>query len=553
MTSLADIGRLSQPERSPPIPPGKDRAPVVAGVGRAPDWVWLSLILVTALVCRGAFLASREVWFDEAFSWRLASLPAGRIPAVAASDHHPPLYFLLLCGWLKRFGDSPVALRAPSLLAGLATIVGIYLFVREVVGGPWGCFPQVPGQARLAALTTAALVALSPFQIHYSMEARMYALGAALSVFSAWVLLRGLAPGRTRWRYWIGLALLDLLFIYTHNFALLTVAAQGLFVGGWLLARAGRRWRTVWRQPRLGPACVAFGLVAVGYAPWLPALAHQVNHPEIRAWLPALTSPWQVLDLIYQALTDSGAPGGAPAALAAVLFVLPCLVAVGRRGRAGDWLVLTLATVPLALMVTACLAGMRLLHPRYLNFAQPFLLAAIGMTVARLRPRPVGDVMAAVLVATNGCVCLAAGIAILLLEDCPSYRGAARYLARQRRPGEAIVVADGLAYLPIRYYCPDRTDLYVHPGSHKDGVWVAWVLAPGEILESSRMASWSGRRVWVANLVGTDPPTSGRVAISMDNTVPVPPEWRLCSRVAFKRDGEGEIEVLEYEAPASRF
>ncbi len=552
MTTSADLDCLSQPERSPPLSSVEDRAPIAAGIGKTHDWFLLSLILVTALVCRAPFLASREVWFDEAFSWRLASLPAGQIPAVAASDHHPPLYFLLLCGWLRIFGDSPAALRAPSLLAGLATIMGIYLFVREVADGPRGRSPQAVGQTRLVALITAALVALSPFQIHYSLEARMYALGAAFSVFSAWTLLRGLAPGPTRWRYWIALGLLDLLFVYTHNFALLTVAAQGLFVGGWLLTRTGRRWWAVWRQPWFGPACVAFSLVAAGYAPWLSVLAHQLNHSEIRAWLPALTSPWQVVDLIYQALTDSGAPGGASAALAAVLFLLPCLVAVGRRGQAGSWLVLALTILPIAFLVAACLAGMRLLHPRYLSFAQPLLLATIGMTVARLHPRPVGEVAATVLVTVNGCVCLIVGVGILL-DDHPGYRAAARYLGQQRRPGDVIVVADGLAYLPIHYYCPDRMDLCVHPGCHTDSLWVSWVLAPGEIVENSRMASWSGHRVWVVNLVGTDTPIPGRIAISLDNTVPVPTEWRLCSRVAFKKDGEGEIEVLEYETPMSHY
>ena len=95
-------------------------------------------------------------------------------------------YFLLLRGWVAAFGDSAFALRSLSACAGLAAVLGLYLFVRDLPSGPLAGSTSWAGDPRTAALLAAALLALSPFQARYGGEARMYALGTALAAFSAW-------------------------------------------------------------------------------------------------------------------------------------------------------------------------------------------------------------------------------------------------------------------------------------------------------------------------------------------------------------------------------
>src|SRR4051812_42734788 len=79
-----------------------------------------------------------------------------------AGEPPPPLYFV--ASWLTtRIDFTPELLRAPSLLAGAATIPLVYLLGMRTVGSR-------------AALTATALTAFSPFMIFYSTEARGYAL-----------------------------------------------------------------------------------------------------------------------------------------------------------------------------------------------------------------------------------------------------------------------------------------------------------------------------------------------------------------------------------------
>ena len=78
----------------------------------------------------------------------------------------PPLYFLA-AKLTTGIHFSPEMLRLPSLIAGVLSIPLTYLVGLRTIG-------------RRAALLAAALVALSPFLIYYSTEARGYQLAIAL-------------------------------------------------------------------------------------------------------------------------------------------------------------------------------------------------------------------------------------------------------------------------------------------------------------------------------------------------------------------------------------
>src|SRR5947209_6704244 len=100
-------------------------------------------------------------------------------------DLTPPLYFAL--AWLaERFGSSPQLLRLVPLLAGLVSIPLTYAVGARTVG-------------RRAAIVGASLVALSPFLIFYSTEARAYAPVMALTLGSTLALLKALEQRRAIW------------------------------------------------------------------------------------------------------------------------------------------------------------------------------------------------------------------------------------------------------------------------------------------------------------------------------------------------------------------
>ncbi len=83
-----------------------------------------------------------------------------------------PLYYMVARVWCQIWGEGPYVLRMLSVVLGLAFIGTAYFFGQEVF------------QSRLAGGLSAALVALSPFHLGYSQQARPY---------EAWALALALA------------------------------------------------------------------------------------------------------------------------------------------------------------------------------------------------------------------------------------------------------------------------------------------------------------------------------------------------------------------------
>ena len=159
-------------------------------------------------------------------------------------DLTPPLYFIL--AWVaERLGSSPEALRSPALLAGVAAIPLTYLLGLRTVG------PR-------AATAGALLVALSPFLIFYSTEARAYSLVMFLVLACTVALLEALRTHRTR--YWVAYACLSCAAIYTHYTAVFPLAALLI-------------WALVAHRQQARALLLANIAAAIGFAPWLPVLS----------------------------------------------------------------------------------------------------------------------------------------------------------------------------------------------------------------------------------------------------------------------------------------
>ena len=155
--------------------PARSDAAVAARTSRAlrvastsvEAWLLAGVVAVGAWL-RFATLGAQSYWFDEAQAAHELHLSLGSMfSSMVVHETNPPLYFVLGWLWARPFGTSEVGLRSLSALIGTAVIPIAYLCGRELV-------------SRRAGLVAAALVALSPFMIWYSQEAREYMLLAAL-------------------------------------------------------------------------------------------------------------------------------------------------------------------------------------------------------------------------------------------------------------------------------------------------------------------------------------------------------------------------------------
>ena len=68
-----------------------------------------SVVVVVAVGVALRFLTSSHLWLDEALTVNIARLPLSRIPDALRHDGSPPLYYLLLHGWIAVFGVEPEA------------------------------------------------------------------------------------------------------------------------------------------------------------------------------------------------------------------------------------------------------------------------------------------------------------------------------------------------------------------------------------------------------------------------------------------------------------
>ena len=88
------------------------RLAIPAGIG---GLLLLSLILRTRVLGVG-------FWIDEGLSVGIADRPLGDIPDALRLDGSPPLYYLILHGWMQLAGTTEEAVRSLSLVFALLTV-----------------------------------------------------------------------------------------------------------------------------------------------------------------------------------------------------------------------------------------------------------------------------------------------------------------------------------------------------------------------------------------------------------------------------------------------
>jgi uncharacterized membrane protein len=497
-------------------------------------------------------VADRSLWYDEANSYFTSQIPLSNLNDRLRYDSHPPLYYLLLKAWTAVFGTSPLALRAPSVLFGVASILGVYLMTVEALRGRDGDKIARSPKAAEIGFWAAALVAVSAFQIHAAWEVRPYGLDVALAAFSSWVLLRALHAKSGRYALWTLYALLALLFSYTHYFALFTIAAHAMFVLGYLTvnARDDKRLRgffyRLMRQPQLRPALLAAALIILGWLPGLPLFLEQRHHVQAGyfvlpvSWTSARTNAYHML--------ISPEMGSPPGYSFVDLFCLIACIAIPVallvcKPKTPQWFVILGAVVPVVLsLLVSNFSGTRVFYSRYFVFAHLFLLMGIALLLAKIR-MPRARIFAGALLVLSLSVLDAYYIRQIDLPHCPSYRGAAKYVEERRAAGEPVIVVNYVSYLPLLYHAGANQDWYMlgnNPNPDADA-WMA--MGADHVLRRKNVPAITSHRVWVINTI-IDGVTARRV--------PVPEEWvpkRVSEFADHYTTGNRVLEVVEYEVP----
>jgi hypothetical protein len=222
-----------------------------------PHWLWLTVGAIALRLPR----MSEPMWYDETFTMGLAKLPLDRMFIVINGDVHPPLWYMLSWVTGRVLGWSEVALRFPSLIFGVVSVLLVYHLTLAL------------RMERRVALIAAVLAMMLPGMLYYSVEARGYTLlicavmGAAIAVL------------KNRRVLFVGCAVIAL---YTHNLAWAYFGVISVFA----LFRYGRAW--------LNSILVAG---AAGLL-WFPMLLSQTKDISDGFWLPPMSIGWAITPLL---------------------------------------------------------------------------------------------------------------------------------------------------------------------------------------------------------------------------------------------------------------
>ena len=320
----------------------------------------LVALLLLAFAVRVFHIDFQSLWRDEVDAIRFSggSLPH-LLRELTRSGHNGPLYFVFLHVWRRSTGDSEFALRYLSVIGGTLMVALTYATGRAL------------RLQKSAALASAALIAVAPYLIWYSQEAKMYSWLASLVLLAIFAFERALHREKSA-GWWALFIITTSLTFYTHILSPLMLVVYG----AWALIE-WRHVRQKWRGILLS--------LAMFILPYLPLLrwqfpllknGFQSGHPfyPLPKMIGLLLHFYSVGVLRW---TWANALIGVMLALALAGLVLPTAPARLRTKLALWWLIPVAAVYLISLRVTV-------FEDRYLIYILPAFFFLVGLGIAWL-------------------------------------------------------------------------------------------------------------------------------------------------------------------------
>lgn len=336
--------------------------------GRSQDSV-IRLAVLALVIAFGAYLrfdalGTPSYWLDEVLGQQLTSEALAQ-PwwrwLTGFEAEHGPLYYATQAA-TRVAGSDEFAGRLAAALFGLATIPLVAVISSQFAGG----MPQkdeevfVPSLWRpgACALAASALLALSPFHVYYSREARPYALLMLLTAVLLLLLVRGAS--------WRPVSLVLVAMLYTSAVAAPILAASAI-------AALFSRRRTAWLPH-----------VVIGIAFLLLYRRPPVETPGV----PFRAMDFDLFAAVLRSFTvsASGADANGRTVIALSAFAVLGAYVLYRRSRLAALTVLSMTVLPVAfavaaLKITGHWFAVRYIGPGLIGFV---VLAGAGISAAAM-------------------------------------------------------------------------------------------------------------------------------------------------------------------------
>lgn len=390
------------------------------------------VIFIVAALMRAWELWSLPLWYDECFTLIVARLPLDRMMLAIQGDVHPPLWYLTVWPMIQ-LGAPAWSMRIPAFIFSMLSLWMFRNILRKLD------FAEVP-------ITIALFImAVSPWQLYYAQEARMY------SEFQFLILL---AFDAVLERNWLRYSITSALMLYCQNYGAFFAVAIGIYA---MIAR----WHDVVNVFLAGSAA------ALAYVPWLVGgLIPQMNYlREVGYWIGSVSTS-NLGMLLLRFFWGMTIPGGfvIPGIYISVFITTCAMIYLLAKKPSGWQALVVMAFAPMALAGIVSLVSTPILLHRPLIASSPFLYAIVAYSFERVVDAPRrAQLFAAVFVIP---ALLLSPIGYMLNQS--SVRGGnemdriSAMIRAQWQPGDVIYVIGEGPTVNTRAYLPEKP-LYRYP------------------------------------------------------------------------------------------
>ena len=412
-------------------------------------WGAALLVIALAFALRIHALGQPNLTGDEWFMLRNHDEgPAWIIHQAHTFEPHPLLYYLGLAAWIEVVGRSEFSMRFPSVLFGVLLTPALIGLGRALID-------------RWAGIFAGALVAVNPYQIAESQNARNYAMVVSLSAIATLLFLRAL--DRRRQRDWLAYGLAMWLALNSHYDAALVLAAHVVYVvGRWCHWARRQDNQKEWRQIRL-PWLKTTGVVTGLFVLWL-----LYAWPALVAYHGYFPTPVSFDRVLGRSLATFSLGTTVAIRQAAPLFLLGLVGALWLAKRRPAVAFFLLLYVLLPIVAVSLLFLFRpMFDERYLIVLAPgyLLLLAAGLEGLRQEFWPIGVV--AMLGTSYVALPTLPGTYASMLTDRANYRDMAAWISSYGEADDPIVATGyGQAELFSYYYHgPQKVQIIDQPAA----------------------------------------------------------------------------------------
>lgn len=422
---------------------------------------FLCIIILFGALLRLDRLGDRSFWSDEIWQIEVArhtsDIKTVIIPPLPSgvnqySRAEPRLSHFIIYHFMRKFGENEFIVRFPSVIVGILSIVFIAVVGNLVFGYKEG-------------LVAALLLAISPYHIYYSQEARPYALLVLFSLCSLYFFYKLLFSDSIKWWYWLGFLGSTFLNISNSFISFQVICIEGIFAIVYLFFQKRKFWKTVLVWLLIAGI---IGFIFKGYIMY--GLQFLIRNLGGEHKVRFLVFNWGFFRDIFNCYLIPYNTG-LNAKIAFLLYILLFLVGF-KNYRAHKWLYILLTSwiaLPFGLIFTV-FKPFEYFNPRYLIVILPIVLLIIARGIvwcldkvgATIRDRYPPSLL---LQRNRGMYALSyiVGIGLIIglnvqpllnyrYSEKDNWRSAAEYLAQNVMKGDVILVSPPVNHSFLMYY-----------------------------------------------------------------------------------------------------